>query len=163
MPGLPAPLLKKLRESLLDCGPFGSHRTLVSVFTDNRIAPWKNQVSDADNKRERVDLFVSDFLDRKNRARQSVLVLFLQALHDQAEEEDECLQRLNDIAIEVAAAISAKLPPLARHNLWRASAVRTGGTLPTYLGGYRLPPIDPELRFCKVSGNWYSERQILAS
>lgn len=146
MPGLPSFLLKKLKESLLDCGPFGSDRTLVSVFTDDRIAPWKNQVPEAGDKKERVDLFVSHFLHRKNRAGQSVLVLFLQALHDQAEKEDACFQRLNDIAIEVAAAISTELPPLARHNLWRASATRAGETLPASLGGYALPPVATDLK-----------------
>jgi len=136
MPGLSSPLLKKLKTSLLDCGPFGSDRALAGVFTDERIAPWKNQVSEASSKRERVDLFVSDFLNRKNRAGQSVLVLFLQAVHDQAQEDDECRQRLDDVAIEVAAAIGAELPPLARHNLWRASAARAGETLPADTGGY---------------------------
>jgi hypothetical protein len=139
MPGLPPALLKKLKDSLLDCGPFGGDRPLVSVFADARIAPFKNHVSEAANRRDRVDFFVSDFLNRQNRAGQSVLVLFLQALHDQADEEDACHQRLNDLAIEVAAAIGTELPPLARHNLWRASAVRAGQALPADLGGYVLP------------------------
>jgi hypothetical protein len=145
MPGLPAPLIKKLRESLLDCGPFSSYRALMGVFADDRIAPWRNQISNADTPRQRVDLFVSDFLNHKNRAGQSVLVLFLQALHDQAVEEDACLQRLSDLAIEVAAAISAELPPLACNNLWRASAARSGEIPPDYLGGYTLPPVETDL------------------
>jgi hypothetical protein len=145
MPGLPVSLLRKLKESLLDCGPFDNHLVLVSVFADDRIAPWKNQVPEADNKRTRVDLFVSEFLHRKNRAGQSVLMLFLQALHDQAVEEDACLQRLSDIAIEVAAAMGAELPPLARHNLWRASAVRTGETPSASLGGYTPSSVEPDL------------------
>ena len=144
MPGLPPALLRTLKNTLLDCGPFGSHRALVSVFADERLAPWKNQVSEADSKSERVDLFVSDFLDRKNRAGQSVLVLFLQALHDQTEEQDECHQRLDDLAILVAAALNAGLPPLARRNLLRAEAVRTDAALPATLGGYGLPPAAPE-------------------
>ena len=86
MSGIPASLLKKLKQTLLDCGPFGGQRTLISVFADDRISPWKNQVSDADTRRDRVDLFVSDFLDRKNSAGQNVLVLFLQAVFDQAED-----------------------------------------------------------------------------
>lgn len=144
MPGISASLLKKLKQTLLDCGPFGSHRTLMSVFADDRISPWKNQVSEADNRRDRVDLFVSDFLNRKNRSGQSVLVLFLQAVFDQAEEEDECYQQLNDIAIEVAAALSAELPPLARNNLWRTSAVGSGESFPANLGGYALLPAEPD-------------------
>lgn len=144
MPGLSSALLKKLRESLLDCGPFGSDRALASVFVDERIAPWKNQVSEADSRRERVDLFVSDFLNRRSRAGQSVLVLFLQAVHDQADAQDECHQRLDDLAIEVAAALGAELPPLARSNLWRASAARADGAPPAEVGGYELPAAETE-------------------
>lgn len=67
MPAIPAPLLKKLRQTLLDCGPFGSQRTLEAVFTDDRIASWRNQIPDAGNRRERVDLFVSAFQHPLNR------------------------------------------------------------------------------------------------
>lgn len=144
MPGLPSSLLEKLKQTLLDCGPFQSHADLVSVFIDERIAPWKNQVSSAQSSNNRVRLFVSDFLNRENRAGQSVLVLFLQALHDQTGQEDACRQRLNDIAIEVAAALGPTLPPLARHNLWRASAMHTGEALPANLGGYAIPPVEPD-------------------
>jgi len=83
MAGLPALLLKELRQTLLECGPFDSDHTLMSVFADDRIAPWKNQVSGAYRRQERVDLFVSDFLDRRNIAGQNVLALFLQALYDE--------------------------------------------------------------------------------
>jgi hypothetical protein len=144
MPGLPSPVLQKLKKCLLDCGPFDSDRALVGVFVDDRIAPWRNQISSANTRNERVAFFVSDFLNRKNRAGQSVLVLFLQAVYDQAVEEDECIQRLNDVAIEVAAASGAELPPLARDNLWRAAAVRAGAALPATLGGYALPPAEAE-------------------
>lgn len=144
MNGLPAPLLRKLKQTLHDCGPFDSDRELAGVFVDERIAPWKYQVSEAHNRRMRVDLFVGDFLERKNRTGQSVLVLFLQAVHDQAPEQDECHQRLNDIAIEVAAASGTQLPPLARHNLWRATAVSTGEPLPAELAGYVPAPVELE-------------------
>ncbi len=145
MTGLSPSLLKKLKQTLLECGPFQSYAELLAVFVDGRIEAWKNQVSDANRPSTRVDLFVSDFLNRKNRAGQSVLVLFLQAMHDQAEEEDECHLRLNDIAIQVAAALSAEVPPLARNNLWRASAARAGETPSTDLAGYALLPAEPDL------------------
>ena len=142
MPGLPSSLLKKLRQTLLDCGPFGSDRALESVFTDDRIAHWKNSLQSASTRKDRVDLFVNDFLGRKNSTGQNALVLFLQAVYDQADEEDECHQRLNDLAIEMAAATGTQLPPLARHNLWRAEAARAGEALATSLGGYALPALE---------------------
>ncbi len=139
MAGLPAALLKKLKQTLLECGPFGSDRALKSVFAqDERLAPWKNQISDADRVADRVDYFISDFLERKNRAGQSVLVLFLQVLYDQTEEEDACSLRLNELAVEVAAAQGGILPPLAGNNLGRSAALLRGERLA--LGGYaRLP------------------------
>ncbi len=145
MAGLPSPLLVKLKRTLLDCGPFANYRLLVSAFTDDRIAPWKDELLGADHSTsDRVELFVSQFLDRKNRAGQSVLVLFLQALHDQATEEDQCSQRLDDIAVEVAAAMSNQVPPMARHNLLRASVTHAGESPPTDLGSYTLPAIETD-------------------
>jgi hypothetical protein len=73
-----------------------------------------------------------------------VLALFLQVVYEQAEEEDYCHQQLNDLAIEVAAATGSALPPLARNNLWRASAVSTGAALPADLGGYVPPPAEAD-------------------
>lgn len=138
MAGLSPFLLKKLRRTLLGCATFDTHRALVSVFADSRIAPWKNQISQAEKNSDRVDFFISDFLNIKNRDGQSVLVLFLQALFDRAEEEDEGQQRLNDLAVEVAYALGSELPPLARNNLWRASAVSTGISTTNKLSGYTL-------------------------
>ena len=139
MAGLSSSLLKQLRETLLDCGPFGSDTALAGVFVDERIAPWRNQISEAHNGKDRVDLFVSDFHSRRNRAGRSVLALFLQVLHDRAIEEDDCHRRLNDLAVRVAVATSGALPPLARHNLWRASCVGAGEETPPHLAGYALP------------------------
>ena len=144
MSGLPPSLLKRLKACLLDCSSFDSEPMLRAVFADERIKSWINQIPGAYIKKHRVDLFVSDFLDRKNRAGQSVLVLFLQALHDQEIEEDELHQRLDDIAIEVAAALHTDLPPLARNNLRRAYAVRAGQALPADLGGYALPAVEAD-------------------
>jgi hypothetical protein len=144
MPGLPAALLKKLKASLLDSRAFDSGPMLKSVFADQRIKPWINQIPGAYDKRGRVDLFVSYFLDRRNRAGQSVLVLFLQALHDQEVEQDQLYDRLDDLAVEVAGALDSDLPPLARNNLRRAVAVRAGQPLPADLGGYALAAVDPD-------------------
>jgi len=147
MAGLPALLLKELRQTLLECGPFDSDRALSAVFAaDDRLAPWRYNLPEAYGRSDRVSQFVAAFLSRQNRDGQNVLVLFLQALHDQAIEEDACHQRLNDVAIKVADATGSALPPLARGNLWRASTAResVGEALPSELPGYVLPPIEPD-------------------
>lgn len=144
MSALPAPLLKQLRQTLLDCGPFDNDRQLRAIFTaDDRLAPWRNNLPEANSRVERVNLFVADFVGRRNRQGQSVLVLFLQAVHEQAEEEDECHWRLNDLAVQVAAVTGSALPPLARGNLARAAAAQSG-VLPAALPGYAPPSPDVE-------------------
>lgn len=140
MSGLPASLLKQLRQILLNCGPFDSDRQLRAIFAaDTRLAPWHNNLPEADSRANRVNLFVADFVRRRNRQGQSVLALFIQVLHEQAEAEDECHQRLNDLAVQMGAETSNTLPPLARNNLWRAAAAQTGDTLPAAMPGYTLP------------------------
>lgn len=146
MPGLPAHLLKQLHQTLLDCGPFSSNQQLWAIFAaDSRLAPWRNNLREADSRINRVNLFVADFVERRNRQGQSILALFIQVLHEQTEEEDECHQRLNDLAVQVALATGSTLPPLARNNLWRAAAAQTGEALPATLPGYALPTAAAEL------------------
>ena len=144
MAGLPGPLLQKLRATLLECGPFATDRQLLAAFEDARLTPWKYQIQEAYNRRERVDYFVSEFLNRRTRGGQSVLALFLQVLYETAPEHDECYDRLNDMAVEVAIATGSDLPALAQHNLWRAALARTGQTPPPSLGGYDLPAEEPD-------------------
>jgi hypothetical protein len=147
MPGLPPPLLRQLRQTLLDCGPFDSDRQLRTVFADARLAPWRNNLPEADSRVDRVNFFVADFAERRNRQGRSVLALFVQALHEQADEEDECYSRLDDLAVQVAAATGGGLPPLARNNLLRAAAGQSGDALPAALSGYAPPPpgVEPTL------------------
>ena len=139
MAGLPGPLLRKLRATLRECGPFATDRQLLAVFEDERLEPWKYQIQEAYSRHERVDYFISEFLNRRTRAGQSVLALFLQVLYEEAVEQDECYGRLNDMAVEVALATGSDLPVLAQHNLWRAATARAGQTPPASLGGYGLP------------------------
>jgi hypothetical protein len=144
MNGLPSYLIRELNQTLFKCGPFDSDRDLRAVFEDERIAPWRNDIPEAYDRRQRVTLFVSKFHDRRNILGQSVLVLFLQALHDQAIEEDACHQQLNDLAIKAAVATGSALPPLARNNLWRAATTRVGETPSSELAGYTPLSIEPD-------------------
>ena len=134
--GLPADILNELHDVLLECGPFESNESLRSKFVDERIAAWRNEVSEATNPSDRVDRFVADFLDRRDRNRRCVLVLFLQSLHDRARSEDLCYDRLNDMAVKVAYATNRELPPLARHNLARAGLDTPLGPPPDFAAGY---------------------------
>lgn len=143
MAGLPGDVLRTLKKALLECEPFESDRKLRAVFAaDDRLAPWRGSLPEADSSSERIDLFVAQFLYRRNREGQNVLVLFLQVLYEKMDEEDERHKHLNDVAVLVADALGEKLPPLAYGNLFRADAARKGLFIPADLVGYGLPSPD---------------------
>lgn len=142
MSGIPGPLLSELKHTLRDCGPFGSHRELLAVFTDERISAWRSVVPEAHNMGVRVDFFVDVFYDRYDSNAQSVLLLFLQVLYDQQaglNREDECAKRLFDLTVEMAGADSTFLPPLARTNLLRAAMAQSGVAPSSRVAGYLEP------------------------
>lgn len=140
MAGLPGDVLKTLNETLLDCGPFGSNEAVRDVFMQyDDLRPWRNSIPEASDRRGRASRFVANFLDARRSDGRHVLLMFLQAVHEQAIAEADCKNRLNDVAVQVAMALGEPLPPLARGNLWRATAVRKGVALPDKLGGYALP------------------------
>ncbi len=146
MAGLTGDVLKSLNEALLDCGPFGSNETVRDVFVKyDDLRPWRNSIPEASDRRSRASRFVAEFLDRRRSDGRHVLLMFLQAVHEQAIAEDDCKDRLNDVAVLVADTLGEPLPPLARGNLWRATAVRKGAALPAGIGGYALltPEEDP--------------------
>jgi hypothetical protein len=143
MPGLSPSLLLKLRKTLLDIRWFKTDDLLQSLFADTRISPWQDEVPQANIKSERVDLFINAFIDRHNKYGQSFLGLFLQAVCDKEVEEDAFILQIKDLSIEVACALDNKLPPLARNNLLRASAVYAGEPA-GHLGGFIPSPPEAE-------------------
>jgi tetratricopeptide (TPR) repeat protein len=111
MTGLPTLLLKELKQTLFDCGPFGSDIALRAVFADDRIDLWKNKIPGVITPQERVEQFVSVFLDLENRLGQNGLALFLHVLYDRTEQRDSCCQRLKDVMIKVDAALGCNFAP----------------------------------------------------
>jgi len=99
MSGISSGLLRELRKTLLQCGPFGSDSELYNVFTDGRISPWQNQVPSASTPAARVNAIISLLSNRYNTYHQNGLVLFLRVLselHDPALACHQDLARLAD-------------------------------------------------------------------
>lgn len=51
-------LYHRLRTALLRCGPFNSDDTLKTVFIDERISPWRDEIPNAANPKDRVNKVV---------------------------------------------------------------------------------------------------------
>lgn len=112
MAGIPADLLNRIRQALLDCGPIDDDRSLRAVFADARLSPWRNRLPQADSPTGRVDALI-DFLHHKQRSdtQANALVLLLQVLNERADPGDACHQQLKELAVELEAALTGKSTP----------------------------------------------------
>lgn len=94
-------LYKRLRNTLLNCGPFANTAELKAVFIDARISCWRDNLPDAADTANRVNVVI-DFLSRQsNEIKENALVLLLHVLSDQRSPEDVCHQQLEALAGEL--------------------------------------------------------------
>lgn len=103
------PLMVRLRDTLLECGPFDEDNRVAALFADPRLKPWRYGVPQGWNPVSRVSMII-DYLHNKYRAdtRENALVLFLQILAEM-NAGTLCAQRLASLADEYAA--QAEPPP----------------------------------------------------
>lgn len=146
MNGIAGDLLDELRKTLRKNTVFQSDSELKGVFVDARLSPWRFVIPGANNETQRANAFIAKFYDTKTRDGISVLVLFLQVLHEQyAIERDEEYAKLGDLAIRTGYALNRKLPPIASNNVWRAEAAITGATEPDKKEeDYTRPSAEPD-------------------
>jgi hypothetical protein len=91
---LPAELHGRLRKLLMQCEEFESHSDLRSLFSDERLQPWRSGLRETSNIKSRVDQTI-DYLRRQmNSAGEPVLLLFLQVLAERYDEENARHQEL---------------------------------------------------------------------
>ena len=109
MAGIPRELNLKLRETLLDCGPFDDDGQLRAVFADERLRPWRYSLPQAHSQTGRVDTTI-DFLHTKRRSdsQANALVLLLQVLAERANAGDACHPRLKSLAQALEAVLTDK-------------------------------------------------------
>lgn len=77
---LPVDTHRRLRETLMRCGPFDSNAELRQVFVDNRLSPWRHSVPGAGSRAGRVDALIAFLVDRENVAGEKALALLVQVL-----------------------------------------------------------------------------------
>lgn len=98
MTGIPAELNRRLRSTLLRCGPFDSSRALSYLFIDARLSPWRHMLPEAASPTERIQSLIAMLAERQNPQGQNALVLFLQVLRDQMSPGDACRAELANLA-----------------------------------------------------------------
>ncbi len=93
---------RRLRQTLLRCGPFDHDRNLRVVFIDARLSVWREGLPEALSRAERVDAVIAYLLDRYNRDGENALILFLRVLSEQFWQADACHQQLGELAEELS-------------------------------------------------------------
>jgi hypothetical protein len=99
--GISPGLYKRLRTTLLRCGPFGSDDNLWAVFTDARIVAWRNTLPGASSRASRVDALIAFLYDKYSDSQQNALVLLLHVLSDPIDSGDACHRQLAELASEL--------------------------------------------------------------
>lgn len=107
--GIPPTLYGRLRQVLLDCGPFDSDGRLRAIFADDRLNPWQGSLPQAKSSVERVERAISHLHTRRSsKYDENVLVLFVQALYERINPGDACHQRLRELASELRMSLTSK-------------------------------------------------------
>jgi hypothetical protein len=112
MSGIPPKIYPQLRETLLDCGPFGNDAQLRAVFAHDSLRPWRHNLPQASGVAARMDAIVA-FLLEKRRAdtKENALVLFLRVLIARSDPLDECYPRLQELTGKLERALGGPASP----------------------------------------------------
>jgi hypothetical protein len=114
MRGIPSQLLRSLREVLSNCEQFETNRALRDLFADKRIAPWRNNLPQADTLMGRVESVLSYLYDKKHRDGANALVLMLLVLVDAVDSEDVRYEQLKTLVSGLEAELKEGTSELAR-------------------------------------------------
>lgn len=138
---LPSLLHNKLRQALMDNGPFDSNEELRGIFADPRLIQWRHSVPEASNRASRVNFTIAKLLDDWNVAGENALYLFLYVL-------GEYLQKpaFGELAEEVRqATIQDKINACQQELKQIAEHLERGWSDPAYANSRRAK-VEEELR-----------------
>ncbi|HZO74372.1 MAG TPA: toll/interleukin-1 receptor domain-containing protein [Ktedonobacteraceae bacterium] len=109
MQGIPGNIYKRLRETLLECGPFDNNSQLKAIFADATLAPWHDRIPEANNSADRVEAIIH-FLIKKyhSETQRNALVLFLEVLKNRIDQHDACYEHLAKLAAELSSLFPGK-------------------------------------------------------
>jgi hypothetical protein len=105
MAGIPSHLYRRLQALLLRSEAFESNAALRTLFVDQRLAPWRNQVPEATNRQGRVQALIAFLADRYNVQGQNALVLLLRVLRERVDPGDRLHHDLDTLAEALSAAL----------------------------------------------------------
>lgn len=95
-------LIQRLRYALVKHPALESDRALRAVFTDARIAPWRDLVPENTlNRAARVNAVIAILCNQANAQGESALHLFLQVLAEQNDPADSLHHTLSELAQEI--------------------------------------------------------------
>jgi hypothetical protein len=94
-------LYKRIRQTLLDCGPFESDRQLRAIFAHPNLHPWRNKLPQANSQEERVDLFLDQLLEECTAGSERLIAVFLRILSERLDPAMACHHRLAELAHEI--------------------------------------------------------------
>lgn len=102
-PGLSSAMYRRVAQALVASGYFDERQRLQTVFTDERIALWRDEVPDGSSPSARVDAVIAFLLERQNvQHQENGLVLLLRALTDRMPAEDLAHEQLATAAALLA-------------------------------------------------------------
>ncbi len=101
--GLPSRLYFSLRTYLLHCGPFHSADALQSLFVDERIHAWYNEIAFGQMMpSERVRIVIDKLYSRSSPAGDNALCQFLLVLVDMIDPGDVCKANLEALHADLS-------------------------------------------------------------
>jgi hypothetical protein len=103
MPGIPAPLYKRLSEALSQCDQFENNQQLRSFFKGyDFLSPWANSLPQANSTAQRVTLVIGFLVEQcRNDTKENVLVILVRLLSDTIDPVDSRHQTLSELADEL--------------------------------------------------------------
>src|SRR5262245_21174776 len=134
MPGIPSHLLTSLRNTLADCDPFETNRSLRNLFADVRLVPWRNSVPQANGISERVDNVVSYLHDKKHRDGSNALVSLLLVLAEATPPGDDRGDQLRSLADQLGLAIPSAVNTGSAQKKAPAAPTREVQSVPSTAG-----------------------------
>jgi len=123
MSAIPTDLNQRLCSTLVRSTAFNSDEALCALFTDVRIAPWRDRISDnTPNRQVRVNTLINDLHDQVDADGNNALALFLSILAGQHPSGDSLHSELHALATELdptlplleSPPLSPSLPPDAQ-------------------------------------------------
>ena len=101
--GIPPDLKGRIQNAFERCPQFKTDAALRSLFTDGRIAPWRNLCPNAPNTASRIALTIECLYDQNTDHSDNALVLLLKVMSENCEEGNSLRRELADLANELEA------------------------------------------------------------